>query len=245
MSMIKRDDDSRKQLSSPRTASDAVSPLQDVLNQTKTIRNESRDLTRDAVSRLLNTEESAINSMSNLGAQSNKLHKSKRDMDLAKAHEKTAEEQMRELKRLGKFFAFKNPFRKNRDKRLLQKQMEISDAERRREEEETRRSELESKQRLRLNNNSTDESRKLRQQEYSGNAKMDSDLYDEEDLAAEAEISANLDEIGDVTSRLKQMALTMNDELGHQNKLISTLDTRAGEAGVRINQINMRVNKHV
>ncbi len=68
-------------------------------------------------------------------------------------------------------------------------------------------------------------------------------MYDEEDRTAEAEINANLDEIGGMAGRLKQMAVDMNDELKYQNQLIDDVGGRAEKINERLNHMNRKVKK--
>lgn len=80
-------------------------------------------------------------------------------------------------------------------------------------------------------------------------SQSDRDRYqfeaDAEDDAVEDEIDQNLDYLGDATSRLKNMAITMNQELDAQNrtldkvsKKVDPLNERVRLTGHRLNGIN-------
>jgi hypothetical protein len=110
--------------SPPPSLEDQEAELKDILARTKDTRFQSRDLTRDALSRLRETQSVAERTMVQLDSQSERIERAGRDLDLASQHGKVAEQQVKDLKRANKFLSFRNPFRKDRERKLAKMQVE-------------------------------------------------------------------------------------------------------------------------
>lgn len=230
----------------PSTERDGYEDPDKYLKQAKDVRLESVNVTRDALQRMKDTEQVAADTLNQLNSQSEHLHRAKRDLELANTHQKMADEKVSELKRLSKWIAIKNPFTKNRDRKLMEKKRAKEYEARVAEEIETRRSEAARERRLQnmeRHNTRQDDALKWRKQAYQSASAEHSDLLDEEDREHEAEISANVDEIGVMASRLKNMALTMGDEVTEQNKMIGKMGDRADHVNQKLLDSQARVNR--
>lgn len=140
---------------------------------------------------------------------------------MSKAYSDKAANSAEELRQLNRSIfvpVVSNPFRrKEREQREIEnRQRDL--AEHMNERDNIRQFEYESSARIqeatRKNQNQT-------RSERRGRSEADRRRYqfeeDSEDDAIEDEIDENLNEIGDFTARLKNMALTMNTELDKQN----------------------------
>ena len=143
-----------------------------------------------------------------------------RHLDLSKAYSDKAANQADELKQLNRSIfipVVSNPFRRKEKERRELENKQRDHAEHMAERDNIRQFEYESNARIqetaRMNSNQRTERR--------GRSEADRRRYqfeeDSEDDALEDEIDNNLDLLGDATSRLKNMAVTMNTELDRQN----------------------------
>lgn len=155
---------------------------------------------------------------------------------MSKAYTDRASNQADELKQLNRSIfipVVSNPFRRKDKERLEAKQKEH--AEHMAERDNIRQFEYESQARIqetaRHNSNQT-------RSERRGRSEADRRRYqfeeDSEDDAIEDELDNNLDLLGDATSRLKNMAVTMNTELDRQN-------TELGRTVNKVDPINNKL----
>lgn len=171
-----------------------------------------------------------------------------RNLDLSKAYSDRAAAQANELKQLNRSIfipVVKNPFtRSKREQRELER-LRQDQAEHMAEREEIRQFEYESNARL--------EQAQRRSERVSANAgfrrgRTESDRRkyqfeaDEEDDAVEDEIDENLDGISDFTARLKNMALTMNEELDSQNKRIDKMTKKVDPLNEKLAMTTHKLN---
>ncbi|KAI8353229.1 hypothetical protein BD560DRAFT_408554 [Blakeslea trispora] len=194
-----------------------------IKQQIKNVKQDSLQSTRLALQKIHETEATAANTMNMLGQQSSQIANVNRHLDMSKAYSDRASNQAEELKQLNRSIfipVVSNPFKRKGKQELEAKQREH--AEHMAERDTIRQFEYESQQRIqetaRANSNQT-------RGERRGRSEADRRRYqfeeDSEDDAIEDEIDNNLDLLGDATSRLKNMALTMNTELDRQNDELS------------------------
>ncbi|KAI3648286.1 hypothetical protein MP228_006140 [Amoeboaphelidium protococcarum] len=225
-----------------------------ILDEGKSIRQESVQTTRDALNRLYETQDVASNTMQTLNTQSQLLHKSKRDLDLAKINQDVAEEQVSELKRLNRFFpSLKNPFAsKSKQKKVREDKVKREYQAKVGDEIETRKMERATEMRLhkglkqqqQQQSQSSGSPQKVSDKYKSQrDAKQYSALLDDEDVAQEKEIEENVDKMMDVLGRLKGMGMAMGQETVSQNEVIETIGQRADDLNVRIGVQNSRLKK--
>lgn len=228
-----------------------------IKKQIRDIKQDSLQSTRNALQKISEAEQSATQSMNQLGTQSSKLTtiigdvymkwfclmgyrflsvaqiaNVNRNIDLAKAHSDRASSQADELKQLNRSIfipVVKNPFNKSARQRRDIERLQADQAEHMDERDNIRQFEQESNARIDQANRRND--RVSSNAGYRrGRSEADRRRYqfeaDEEDDAVEDEIDSNLDLLGGATARLKNMALTMNDELDSQNKHLGKLNKK-------------------
>ncbi|SAM00914.1 hypothetical protein [Absidia glauca] len=200
--------------------------------QIRDIKQESLQSTRNALQKISEAEQSASQSMNQLGTQSTQIANVNRNIDLAKAHSDRASSQADELKQLNRSIfipVVKNPFNKSARQRRDIERLQADQAEHMDERDNIRQFEHESNARIDQANRRND--RVSSNAGYRrGRSEADRRRYqfeaDEEDDAVEDEIDSNLDLLGGATARLKNMAMTMNDELDSQNKHLGKLNKK-------------------
>lgn len=172
-----------------------------------------------------------------------------RNLDLAKAYSDRAAAQAEELRQLNRSIfipVVKNPFTKSkREKRELEA-LRKDHAEHMEERDRIRQYEYESSARI--------EQAQRRNERVSANAgyrrgrsEADRRRYqfeaDEEDDAIEDELDQNLDLISDATARLKNMALTMNEELDAQNRALEKTTVKVDPLSQKLAATTHKLNK--
>ncbi|CAO3589835.1 unnamed protein product [Absidia cylindrospora] len=193
---------------------------------------ESLQSTRNALQKITEAEQSAAQSMNQLGTQSTQIANVNRNIDLAKAHSDRASSQADELKQLNRSIfipVVKNPFNKNARHRREIERLQADQSEHMNERDDIRKFEHDSNARIDQANRRNDHV-SSNHGYRRGRSEADRRRYqfeaDEEDDAVEDEIDQNLDLLGGATSRLKNMAMTMNEELDSQNKHLGKLNKK-------------------
>ncbi|KAI8092712.1 uncharacterized protein BX664DRAFT_357228 [Halteromyces radiatus] len=220
-----------------------------IKKQIRDIKQESLQSTRNALQKIGEAEQSAAQSMNQLGTQSTQIANVSRNLDLAKAHSDRASSQADELKQLNRSIfipVVKNPFNKGARQRREIEKLQNDHAEHMNEREDIRQFEYESSARI-------DQANRRNERGSSnggyrrGRSEADRRRYqfeqDEEDDAVEDEIDQNLDLLGDATARLKNMAVTMNDELSSQNAKLGKLNTKVDPISQKLVATTHTLNK--
>jgi hypothetical protein len=191
---------------------------------------ESLSSTRNAIRIASEAEEQGRNTLTRLGGQSEKLSGIEKNLDISAAHARIAEDKARELKRLNRsIFAVhvSNPFggkaRAEEEERKITERHEME----REERERARKYAYESTQRV---NSALDKPGSGRKPTARGGARSTiaqrsqfSFEEDEEDIQTEKDIDANLSTLGDITSRLKGLAMATQTEIESQNKKLDQI----------------------
>ncbi|CAO3594057.1 unnamed protein product [Absidia cylindrospora] len=217
--------------------------------QIRDIKQESLQSTRNALQKINEAEQSAAQSLNQLGTQSSQIANVNRNIDLAKAHSDRASSQADELKQLNRSIfipVVKNPFNKGARQRRDIEKLQANQAEHMEERDNIRQFEQESN--ARIDQASRRNDRVSANAGYRrGRSQADRNRYqfeaDEEDDKVEDELDENLDLLGGATARLKNMAMTMNDELDSQNKQLGKLNTKVDPISHKLTATTATLNK--
>ena len=191
---------------------------------------ESLSSTRNAIRIASEVEEQGRNTLNRLGGQSEKLSGIEKNLDISASHARIAEDKARELKKLNRsIFAVhvSNPFggkaRAEEEERKITERHEME----RNERERARKYAYDSSQRV---NSALDKPGSGRKPTTKGGARSTiaqrsqfSFEEDEEDIQMEKDIDANLSTLGDITSRLKGLAMATQTEIQSQNKKLDQI----------------------
>ncbi|KAF8878102.1 synaptosome-associated proteinsynaptosomal-associated protein 25 [Infundibulicybe gibba] len=216
--------------------------VEGIKQQTRFVKQESVNSTRNALRMAREAEETARNTLTRLGDQSEKLANTERHLDVSKGHSTRATDKTDELKQLNRSI-FRPVITFNKDaKRATQETKLQSRYDAEREEREKSMMDIrESQNRLgraaTYGRNADDEDgiaagdssggrfRSAEQisarKEQRKRFQFDATASDDE---VEDELDNNLDEIGEATKRLRALGMTMGEELDTQNKRIERIE---------------------
>ncbi|TRM66364.1 hypothetical protein BD626DRAFT_546651 [Schizophyllum amplum] len=219
--------------------------VEGIKQQTRFVKQESVNSTRNALRMAREAEETARNTLGRLGDQSEKLANTERHLDVSKGHSQTAADRTDELKQLNRSI-FRPVITFNKDSKRAAKQAEI---QRRYDEERGERERgmmdiRETQNRLgraqtygRGDEDDEDElmgggsgrgrykteaqlgARKEQRKRYQFEANASDDEIEDE-------LDDNLDEIGEMTKRLKALGSAMGQELDTQNSRIDRIESK-------------------
>ncbi|KAL1740036.1 hypothetical protein HDZ31DRAFT_85629 [Schizophyllum fasciatum] len=216
--------------------------VEGIKQQTRFVKQESVNSTRNALRMAREAEETARNTLGRLGDQSEKLANTERHLDVSKGHSQTAADRTDELKQLNRSI-FRPVITFNKDAKRAAKQAEI---QRRYEDERSERERgmmdiRETQNRLgragTYGRGYEDEDDITSSGVGSGRYKTEAQLaarkeqrkrYQFEATASddemEDELDGNLDEISEMTKRLKALGSAMGQELDTQNSRIDRIE---------------------
>ncbi|KAN0128375.1 protein transporter SEC9 [Lactarius tabidus] len=210
-----------------------------IKQQTKFVKQESVNSTRNALRMAREAEETARGTINRLGDQSEKLANTERHLDVAKGHSHRAEDRTDELKQLNRSI-FRPVITFNKDaKRAAQEAKVQRQYEEEREEREKAMMDIRNTQN-RLgkasaydkgeegigagpNGRSKSAAQQALQKEQKKRYQFEATASDDE---MEDELDGNLDEISDVTKRLKALGTAMGQELDNQNNRIERIEEK-------------------
>ena len=208
---------------------------------------ESLSSTRNAIRIASEAEETGRNSLTRLGGQSEKLSGIEKNLDVSAAHSRIAEDKARELRHLNRsMFAVtvSNPF--NSRTRAEEEERKITERHllEREERERNRKYAYDSAQRVNSALDKPGTGRKPRMNDQQSRStivgrSMYSFEEDEEDVQVEKDIDANLNTLGDLTSRLKGLALATQTEIEAQNKKLDQIAEKVMAFGPLINCVRV------
>ncbi|KAJ8455673.1 hypothetical protein ONZ45_g18879 [Pleurotus djamor] len=210
---------------------------------------ESVASTRNALRLAREAEETARNTLTRLGDQSEKLANTERHLDVAKGHSQRADDRTDELKQLNRSI-FRPVITFNKDaKRAAQEAKVQARYDEEREEREKGMMDIRQTQdRIgqaasygrdgsgRFKTADDLAARREQQKRY----KFESTASDDE---MEDELDDNLDEISDMTKRLKALGTAMGQELDDQNKRIERIEGKTVGLDSRIFRNTERLKK--
>ncbi|KAI7870751.1 hypothetical protein BDF14DRAFT_1769109 [Spinellus fusiger] len=217
--------------------------------QIRNIKQDSLASTRNALQKIHEAEKVAANTMNSLGQQSTQIANVDRNLDLSKAYSDRASAQASELKQLNRSIfipVVTNPFTKKSKERKDLENRRKDHSEHMEEREDIRRFEYESQARVEEVQRQTQRGPGSNGGYRRGRSEADKRRYqfeaDEEDDALEDELDENLDLLGDATSRLKNMALSMNTELDSQNKQLNKLTKKVDPLSEKLVMTTHKLN---
>ncbi|KAI0257524.1 hypothetical protein BJV78DRAFT_1163303 [Lactifluus subvellereus] len=214
--------------------------VEGIKQQTRFIKQESVNSTRNALRMAREAEETARGTVNKLGSQSEKLANTERHLDVSKSHSQRADDRTDELKQLNRSI-FRPVITFNKDAKRAAKEAKIQQRyEEERDEREKAMLDIRETQN-RLGQASTygqqeegiqvgpngGRSRTAAQQalqrEQRKRYQFEATASDDE---MEDELDDNLDEISDVAKRLKSLGTAMGQELDNQNNRIERIEEK-------------------
>ncbi|KAG6813267.1 hypothetical protein H0H92_012681 [Tricholoma furcatifolium] len=225
--------------------------IEGIKQQTRFMKQESVTSTRNALRMAREAEETARNTLVRLGDQSEKLANTERHLDVAKGHSSRAEDNTKELKQLNRsIFRPVIVFNKDAKRAAQEAKVQARYEDERLEREKTMMDIRETQNRLGQAYDQGDGEeligsgvraryRTAEQQATRKRYQFEATASDDE---LEDEMDSNLNDIQDVTSRLKKLATTMSSELDTQNRRIDEIEgkTVRVEQKISMNTYNLK-----
>ncbi|KAJ8072198.1 Protein transport protein S9 plasma membrane t-SNARE [Marasmius tenuissimus] len=238
--------------------------VEGIKKQTRFVKQESVNSTRNALRLAMEAEETARGTIERLGDQSERLANTERHLDVSKNHSQHAADKTDELKKLNRsIFRPAITFNKDAKRRAKEAQIQERYEEERAERERTLMDVRETQNRLGRaatygrGGNDDDEDlingpgggsgrfRKTEDQRKA--ARGQNSRYQFEATASddelEDEIDDNLDQLGDATKRLKALGMAMGSELDTQNKRIDNITSKTDRLDINLSGVTRRQKK--
>ncbi|KAG7089929.1 hypothetical protein E1B28_011561 [Marasmius oreades] len=237
--------------------------VEGIKKQTRFVKQESVNSTRNALRLAREAEETARGTVEKLGDQSERLANTERHLDMSKSHSQHAADKTDELKKLNRsIFRPVITFNKDAKRRAKEAQIQERYEEERAERERTMLDVRETQNRLgraatygrggdedgedliggpggsgRFRN--TEEERKARRAQNS-RYQFEATASDDE---MEDEIDDNLDQLGEATKRLKALGMAMGSELDTQNRRIDNITSKTDRLDSNLSNVTRRQKK--
>ncbi|KAF9526429.1 protein transporter SEC9 [Crepidotus variabilis] len=220
--------------------------VEGIKQQTRYVKQESVNSTRNALRLAREAEETARNTLTRLGDQSEKLANTERHLDVSKGHSQRAADKTDELKQLNRsIFRPVITFNKDAKRAAQEAKVQARYEEEREERERSMMDVRETQNRLgrigsygrggddeeELLGNGSSRFRPQDKKEQRKRYQFEATASDDE---IEDELDQNLDEIGDVAKRLKALATGMGEEVERQTGRIEVISDKAGKLDQRI-----------
>lgn len=216
--------------------------VEEIKREIRFTKKESVQSTRNTLAMAAEAEAAGRNTLGMLGSQGERIANTERTLALAESQTRIADEQSRELLRLQRSIFVpnvSNPF--NSKRRMQEKEAKIK-SEHLQEQimrERRRQVAFESEQRVinGLNQPMVSETAQkyktqlAKESEERRRMQFEADSEDEE---IEGEIDANLEGISQASSRLKNLSLSMNDEIETQNRRLDRITDQTDNLDVDI-----------
>lgn len=204
--------------------------------------------TRNTLRMAQEAEMSGMNTIGMLGHQNNQFGDIENNLDLMYAHNRVADDKIGELKKLNRsMFAVHvgNPFNSKRRAREKAETMKNRKIEEKMLQEEKLQHVQSSSRRMEDAMNPTREpistGDRYKREEILKRAKKFQFENDEEDDMMEVEIDRNLDQIGQVSGRLRKLALASGDELDAQRKRLYKMEDNTDDMDIRLHMNTQRM----
>jgi hypothetical protein len=213
-----------------------------VKDQIRFTKQESVASTRNTLRMAREAEESGKNTMGMLGAQSEALFNTERNLSLAETQDMMSRDKITQLNHYNRNIlkpSVQNPFTKKRRLREKEEKIKNDRIAEKIEAERTRAQLSNSTQRIKSALDSGDGmgdeiAAKYRREKIKAQAKQYQFEADSEDDEMEGEIGENLDEIGKFAGRLKTLAVAQGEEIDKQNSRLRDIEERADKLDVNI-----------
>ncbi|KAI6047612.1 hypothetical protein EDC04DRAFT_2886449 [Pisolithus marmoratus] len=202
--------------------------VEGIKQQTRFLKQESVNSTRNALRLAREAEETARGTLTRLGDQSEKLADTERHLDVAKGHTHKAEDQIDELKQLNKSI-FRPVITFNKDAKRAAQEAKVMQRyeDERREREKAMTDIRETQNRLgRAITYGQQDEELAAQKEQRKRYQFEAGASDNE---LEDELDDNLNEISDLAKRLKGLGTAMGQELDAQNQRLDVIGNKATE----------------
>lgn len=219
--------------------------------QTRQVKEASRDTSRNALRKLREAESLAANNMVIIGQQTEQFNRIEAKLDNIDDHVKSSEKKTSELKKLNRAF-FLPSFAKSK-KKLDKSEKKLNEKLQKREEE-LKMKNLQYNQRLQQNMENVNNINEPYYQDDKNKKKGKKNknqpqppvnnrlyAYGEKD-EYEDEIGSNLDEMSKGLARLKLMSLEMSKEFDSQNQSVQRIQDRSELLNSRINHNTRRLD---
>ncbi|KAH7925218.1 hypothetical protein BV22DRAFT_456687 [Leucogyrophana mollusca] len=212
--------------------------VEGIKRQTRYMKQESLDSTRNALRLAREAEETARNTLMKLGDQSEKLANTERHLDVSKGHSVRAEGKIDELKQLNRSI-FRPVIVFNKDAKHAAREAEVRQRYNDERDERARAAMYVRETRQRLGRasaydggvNPDDKGSRVRAMHETRVGKEQRKRYQFEagvsDDEIEDELDDNMDELHSTAKSLKALGLAMGEEVEQQNKRIDTIDQKA------------------
>jgi hypothetical protein len=241
--------------------------VEGIKTQTRFVKGESVNSTRNALRMAREAEETARNTLGRLGDQSEKLANTERHLDVSKGHSQRADDRTEELKQLNRsifrpVITFNKDAKRAAQDAKVQARFEEERAERDRAMGDIRESQNRLGRAATYGRDVDDQDEESimaaggQRSMGSGRLRTAAQLdarreqrkryqfeQDEEDDRLEDELDDNLDEIGEMTKRLKALGSAMGQELDNQNNRIERIEGKTTNLDGRIFRNTERLKK--
>lgn len=239
---IQREEEARQQ----QEEDEAVDEIKQEIRFTK---QSSVASTRNTLKMAQDAEMSGMNTLGMLGHQSEKLNNVERNLDLMKVQNKIADDKVTELKKLNRSLLavhVSNPFNSRRRQREREEKIKNRKMEEKLMQEHTSRQLTNSTQRiegaLRGNDELNTVREKYQRQQILDRSKKYQFENDEEDDMMEVEIDKNLDQIQQVSGRLKKLAMATGEELDQQQSRVRNIEDSTDDLDIKIHLNTTRLS---
>lgn len=194
--------------------------------------------TRNTLKMAQDAEMAGMNTLGMLGNQSEKLNNVERNLNLMKIQNRTADDKVAELKKLNRNILavhVSNPFHSKRRAKEAEEKIKLQRIQDKRMQEEASSTLHQSTQRIESAMNQHSEVRERYQnQEILQRAKRYQFENDEDDNEMEVEIDRNLDKIGQISGRLKKLAIETGKEIDSQQDRIKKIENDTDDLDIKI-----------
>jgi len=228
--------------------------IEGIKKQTRWTKQESVQSSRNALQLAQEAEETARNTLTRLGGQSEKLANTERHLDVSKGYALRADDKTGELKQLNRsifrpVITFNKDAKRAAQERKIQERYDDERDERERAAMDARETHARLGRAAGYGRGGDDEELLTGGQRSRGNPaskeqrkrfQFESTNSDDE---LEDELDGNLDQINDVSKRLKQLGMAMGQELDAQNTRIDRLAGKTDALDGRIARNTERLKK--
>lgn len=205
--------------------------------------------TRNTLKMAQEAEMSGMNSIGLLGHQSERLNNIEGNLDLMKVQNKIADDKVAELKKLNRNILavhVSNPFNSKRRQREREEKIKNRKIEEKLMKEHTSQQLARSTQRIEGAMNANDDINTVREK-YQRKQILDRSKQfqfenDEEDDMMEVEIDRNLDQIQQISGRLKKLAMATGEELDSQQKRVRNIEDNTDDLDIKIHLNTTRLS---
>ncbi|CDO93481.1 unnamed protein product [Kluyveromyces dobzhanskii CBS 2104] len=197
--------------------------------------------TRNTLKMAQDAELAGMNTIGMLGHQSEKLNTVERNLNLMQIQNRNADDKVSELKKLNRNILavhVSNPFHSKRRAREAEDKIKMLRMQDKRNQEDITSTLHQSTKRIENAMTSGNGPSEVRDRYHNQQILEKSKRYqfenDEEDDEMEMEIDKNLDKIGQVSGRLKKLALTTGKEIDSQQNRIKRIEESTDDLDIRI-----------